>query len=548
MQTMEMPKEPPPPPPQTADDEPGLLRGWSHDYDDVPTSMQTEHESRTETDSPKKEDRDALVETPLPKFQPGDHVIRWKIIKLMLWPIQIHGIVLSTELEEDGTCSVVIADFGYSSSENGKKRGLRGINNMMKSFYDKSNTNNTNNQNNNMTPPPPSPSDIHEEEDDEDSVKEDGKRFHIRTITDPAILKKWSKVNYGQSIFSSKGKLDKLKNLFKFPQKQNKKGRTADDDSTEIIFDEHDDFFKSHDDQSTGASSNYKDAGMPYSHNDVPPAMKQDEKDGEKKDAAKLNPIAQLVAQANEVERRARANRYRSGRSSYKISDESSVSSSISSNSKMSFRAPLIRPVAGMNKLMKKLTFQRNKNTEDYDTIPTSVSEEMKGSQEDAPKLPKSDPRTIVLARVKYILGEQEKPKEETSLPAYHILYSNSECLAVWCKTGKFSTLQAAVFLHSTAVGNAKSSFMLGAGVAATQPWLIPVVGVYAVAAVGMPYVLLNKCKHKWKESELRMTTSFWDNAGTDVFVAAIENWSGLCPDKQEDSDEVQEVPVIEQV
>ena len=64
--------------------------------------------------------------------------------------------------------------------------------------------------------------DHHEDEDKDD------KRFHLRTITNPKDLRKWSKVNYGTSIFSPKGKLDKLKKLFSsfpHPNKNNKKDK-----------------------------------------------------------------------------------------------------------------------------------------------------------------------------------------------------------------------------------------------------------------------------------------------------------------------------------
>ena len=64
--------------------------------------------------------------------------------------------------------------------------------------------------------------DHHEDEDKDD------KRFHLRTITNPKDLRKWSKVNYGTSIFSPKGKLDKLEKLFSsspHPNKNNKKDK-----------------------------------------------------------------------------------------------------------------------------------------------------------------------------------------------------------------------------------------------------------------------------------------------------------------------------------
>ena len=114
---------------------------------------------------------------------------------------------------------------------------------------------------------------------------------------------------------------------------------------------------------------------------------------------------------------------------------------------------------------MEKLKFLQRKD-DNYSHLASSQDEEDKSAtpqtlNDDAPKLPKSDPYEIVLARTQYILDQQELPESEQTLPPFHILYSNSECLAVWCKTGKFSTIQAAVFLHSTAVGNAKSTFLM---------------------------------------------------------------------------------------
>jgi len=66
--------------------------------------------------------------------------------------------------------------------------------------------------------------------------------------------------------------------------------------------------------------------------------------------------------------------------------------------------------------------------------------------------IPQSDPKEIVLARVNFVLEHMDV------LPPYHVFYSNSECIAVWCKTGRWSTLQAAVFLSTNSVGALKSS------------------------------------------------------------------------------------------
>lgn len=542
------------------EDEPTLLRGWSND-DDLISIAQTEEEGLVNdavepANGVPEENKD-------PKFKPGDHVIRWKIMKALLWPIQIHAIVLSADVDDDGICSIVIADFGYSSTEDGKKKkGLKAINDLMRNFYD--------GKKDEPATAPELDKGEQEAEDDEEDGK-DRKRFHTRKISDPDILKKWSKVNYGQSLFSSKGKLDKLKKLFKIPQKKkddksDDESATVDDQSTSM-FDENDDFFKSSAEGGlhtvkestdndplaaikkvlTPPRSNVKQPSVNYNN------LSMDDDDAD--DDASIDSIEELVAQANAVERRTRPRSkvfpFRSSRSA----DDSSVTSFESIRSAASNRS--IRPIAGMNNLFKKISFHKNNKSEEYDTV---SKDGQPAKSAEGPKLPKSDPRTVVLARVNHILAEQDKPEDETSLPKYHILYSNSECLAVWCKTGRFSTLQAAVFLHSTAVGNAKSSFLLGAGIAATQPWLIPVVGVYAVAAVGMPYYILKKCKDKWKESEMKLTTSFWANASSAVFVAAIENWSGLTPEMQEDSDEIgadtaapqvaedNQAPLIEQV
>ena len=47
-------------------------------------------------------------------FEPGDHIIRWDMLPI-LWPIQIHGIVL--EVSDDKT-TVTICDFGITTVKN----------------------------------------------------------------------------------------------------------------------------------------------------------------------------------------------------------------------------------------------------------------------------------------------------------------------------------------------------------------------------------------------------------------------------------------------
>ena len=38
----------------------------------------------------------------------------------------------------------------------------------------------------------------------------------------------------------------------------------------------------------------------------------------------------------------------------------------------------------------------------------------------------------------------------------------------------------------------------------------------------------------------MRLTHGFWQTADTEVFVSAVQNWSGLCPEDEEDSDEIE--------
>ncbi len=102
-------------------------------------------------------------------------------------------------------------------------------------------------------------------------------------------------------------------------------------------------------------------------------------------------------------------------------------------------------------------------------------------------------------------------------LPPYHVFFSNSECIAVWCKTGRWSTLQTAVYLTGHSVGAAKSSTMATIGVAAG--------GLIWVSA---PMVILQKSRKKWDEATMKLTPLFWEWAPPEVFVAAIENWSDI--------------------
>lgn len=141
-------------------------------------------------------------------------------------------------------------------------------------------------------------------------------------------------------------------------------------------------------------------------------------------------------------------------------------------------------------------------------------------------------------------------------LPEHHILYSNSECIAVWCKTGRWNTLQASVFLHSTTLSNIKSTVCTAAYVSAqtvttsipasgiwgylgytttstvsltsVNPWLIPVIAGTGIVMISWPIVVLLKAKKVWNEVTKKLGDGFWGSASEDVFIEAIKSWSGL--------------------
>jgi hypothetical protein len=178
------------------------------------------------------------------------------------------------------------------------------------------------------------------------------------------------------------------------------------------------------------------------------------------------------------------------------------------------------------------------------------ASTSKKQEESKVPMLPDSDPTYLVLSRVRYILTN---PKE---LPPHHIIFSNSECIAVYCKTGRWSTLQASIFLCSTAAGNLKTAILTSAGVAGAtstvtvpasgiagwfgmtttatvslvslQPWLIPVLAGYGLIAVGTPIILAIRAKDKWERATKHLNDGFWGAAESDVYVEVIKSWSNL--------------------
>jgi len=174
--------------------------------------------------------------------------------------------------------------------------------------------------------------------------------------------------------------------------------------------------------------------------------------------------------------------------------------------------------------------------------------------------LPETDPPVLVLARLRFLLEQGEEaylPSKdgETSsqrplMPPHHLLYANSECIAVWCKTGHWSTLQASIFLHSSTVGNAKQTATLAAflsaqtvtvpasgfwgwfggtttvGLFTAQPYLVPALIGGGMVYIGIPVAMHWKAKGRWSETEARLNDAFWSSADCQLFVELIRCWS----------------------
>lgn len=158
----------------------------------------------------------------------------------------------------------------------------------------------------------------------------------------------------------------------------------------------------------------------------------------------------------------------------------------------------------------------------------------------------KPDSTGLVLARVNFIIQYPEL------LPDYHVVYANCECVAFWCKTGEWSTLQASSFLELTAAGQAKQSATLAATAASTQvsvpaagvwgwfgytsnvswlslhPMVIPALAGYAAFTIGTPAMIYFKARGHWKKTTKRLSDAFWESAmeQPDVFAECMTHWS----------------------
>ena len=403
---------------------------------------------------------------PMHDLQVGDHVIRWSHLAYM-YPIQIHGIVLETT-----RTTVTMADFGLTSASEDASKAQA-----VKAEFDRQHSNTS-------------------------------RRLNVVVLTTAAEMKRWKKVNYGGKHSSlKKNKVDKLvKWLLQVsklgaPEKLDKasleKLEKINVNQDKPLY--HEEIKSSPPSRRTSIDSTASIKPEFIPEDPYFPVINPDESMEEEWHAPIWSPIRKSPSEVN-------------------LHNKNKSKRKNKSNSKkpaLSIFVPWIK----------------------------SASESESDSEEDnAPQqLPKSDPVKIVLARVNFLLEHDErdhvqdsesktddKPKKEPVLPPYHVFYSNSECIAVWCKTGTWSTLQAAIFLHSTAIGNGKQIFLAISGVAAVQPWLIPALAGFGVAYIGAPWLYLSKCQQKWEQATLSLTDKFWAWAPPAVYVEAIQHWSRL--------------------
>lgn len=167
-----------------------------------------------------------------------------------------------------------------------------------------------------------------------------------------------------------------------------------------------------------------------------------------------------------------------------------------------------------------------------------------------------SDPPGLVMARVFFLMQHRHL------VPKYHVLQSNCECMAVWCKTGQWSTLQAMSLLSVAAASQVKQATTMAAiaasqqvtvpasgfmgmlgyttqvSLVSTQPYLLPAIGIYGALTVAVPMLLLNQAQRAWKRTTDVLTQEFWNHAvkEPETFAECITYWSSRGSSEDDDS------------
>ncbi|CAB9517942.1 unknown protein [Seminavis robusta] len=160
-----------------------------------------------------------------------------------------------------------------------------------------------------------------------------------------------------------------------------------------------------------------------------------------------------------------------------------------------------------------------------------------------------SDPPDVVMKRVNFLLGRKEDGTMEgdpVELPNFNEVFSNCECLAVWCKTGVWSTMQAASFCVQSSVSGVPQTASLVGTVAGSKvivastvpakgllgwfgattttttavplvsihPWIIPAMIGFGAVNIGGPLAFLLIAKAKWNSTTTLLNQAFEGEMG----------------------------------
>lgn len=139
---------------------------------------------------------------------------------------------------------------------------------------------------------------------------------------------------------------------------------------------------------------------------------------------------------------------------------------------------------------------------------------------EDAPV----DPPKMVRRRVEFLL------RHPHLIPSYSLLESNCECVAVWCKTGRWTTLQAQRWLGGANLGS--RAVVAGLSVAWYSAVALPVAAPLLIAAGVVAEVASGVCSDRmrraWEDRARVLNEEFDVSFGGDAENASSEANSNI--------------------
>ena len=169
-----------------------------------------------------------------------------------------------------------------------------------------------------------------------------------------------------------------------------------------------------------------------------------------------------------------------------------------------------------------------------------------------------ANPVGLVRSRVQFLCdcssaaNDDDNDDKANVLPPYHAIHANGECVAVWCRTGTWATLQVTSWLVAAAACLVKSTVTLSSATAATQvtvpaaglwgwlgyttqvsllstqPWILPALAAYGTMTIGGPALWLALSQRKARQITEQLNNAFWEAAieRPEIFVEAILQWS----------------------